>query len=176
MKCMECHERPATLHLTQIINGQKNEHHVCEQCAQKKGYHSSNEEGYSLHDLITGLFGSVQIGLQQEQLMEQEDLVECHQCQMSFNEFRRIGRFGCAGCYDTFKYLLDPIFRRVHSGSLEHHGKIPKRQGGKLHVQKELAAYRLELSRLIEQEEFEQAAVIRDKIKQIEQEKEGDHS
>lgn len=175
MNCMECHERPATLHLTQIINGKKRERHVCELCAQKKGYHVSNEEGYSLHDLLTGLFGTAQIDLQHHQV-EEGKMLECAHCHMSFNDFRRIGRFGCAHCYHTFKPSLDPIFRRIHSGSLQHHGKIPKRQGGKLHMKKELAAYRSELNLLIEQEEFEQAAIIRDKIKEMEQKKAGDHS
>lgn len=176
MKCIECHKRPATLQLTQIINGQKKEVHVCELCAQKKGYITNNEEGYSLHDLLIGLFGSPQMGLQQEHVMNQEEQLECNYCHMSFNDFRRIGKFGCAHCYEAFKPMLDPIFRRIHSGSLKHKGKIPKRQGGKLHVQKELEGYRTELNRLIEQEEFEQAAVIRDTIRQIEQMKEGDHS
>lgn len=176
MKCTECQKRPASLHLTQVVNGQKNEIHVCELCAQKMGYINNNEEAYSFHDLLTALFGSPQKGLQQEQVFNQEDPLECENCHMSFNDFRRIGKFGCAHCYEAFKLMLDPILGRIHSGSLEHHGKIPKRQGGKLHIQKELDSYRVQLRQLIEREEFEQAAVIRDKIKQIEQKKEGDHS
>lgn len=176
MNCMECQKRPASLHLTQVINGQKSEIHVCELCAQKKGYMNNNEEAYSLHHLLTGLFGAPQMGMQQESLFKQEEPLECTNCHMSFNDFRRVGKFGCAHCYESFKLMLDPIFSRIHSGSLKHHGKIPKRQGGNLHIQKELEAYRIELKELIEQEEFEQAAVVRDKIKQMELEKEGDHS
>lgn len=176
MQCIECHERPATLHLTEIINGKKSERHVCDYCAQKKGYVMNQDEAYSLHDLITGLFGMNQMDLQQGQRVLQEEAIKCEQCEMSFHEFRNIGRFGCAHCYKSFKKWLSPIFRRIHSGSLKHHGKIPKRQGGKLHAQKELANYRDELTHLIEQEEFERAAVIRDKIKGMEEEKEGGHS
>jgi len=73
MKCMECHKRPATLHFTQVINGQKTEQHVCELCAQKKGYISNNDEAYSLHDLLTGLFGSSQMGLQQEKMVNDKE-------------------------------------------------------------------------------------------------------
>lgn len=176
MQCMECHERPAALHVTEIVNGTKRERHLCEQCAQQKGYVANQEEAYSLHDLITGLFGVNQVDLQQGQRMMQEEAIKCKQCQMSFHEFRKIGRFGCAHCYESFKSRLAPIFRRIHSSSLKHHGKIPKRQGQKLHVQKELDNHREELARLIEDEEFEQAAVIRDKIKAIEEKKAGDHS
>lgn len=176
MKCMECQKRPATLHLTQVINGQKTERHVCEICAQQKGYVTNQEDSYSLHDLITGLFGADHLEIQHAQRMNQEEEIKCDQCQMSFHMFRKVGRFGCANCYETFKSKLDPIFRRIHSGSLEHQGKIPKRQGGKLHLEKELAVYRSELNQLIEAEEFEEAAVIRDKIRVIEDKKDGDHS
>jgi len=176
MNCMECQKHPASLHLTQVINGKKNEIHVCELCAQKMGYTTNNEEGLSLHQLLTGLFGSAKMGMTQEDLFNQEEPIECSNCHMSFNDFQRTGKFGCAQCYDTFKSMLDPIFSRIHSGSLKHYGKIPKRQGSTLHLKKELEAYRSELKDLIEQEEFERAAVIRDKIKQIEREKEGDDS
>jgi len=174
MECMECHKRPATLHITQVVNGQKVEQHVCETCAQQKGYTSNHEDSYSLHDLITSLFGADQLGIQQAHRMSKEREIICDQCQMSFHEFRKIGRFGCAKCYENFKSMLDPIFRRIHSGSLEHQGKIPKRQGGNLHIAKELETYRSKLHQLIEDEAFEEAAVIRDKIKDIEKRKEGD--
>lgn len=176
MQCSECNERPATLHLTQFVNGAKKEVHVCEQCAQNKGYIHPQEDAYSLHDLLSGLFnfGSSQINLQTNNFFEKENELECEQCHMTFADFQRIGKFGCASCYDTFKGRLDSIFRKVHSGNTKHQGKIPKREGALLHKQKELAEYRQTLQELIGQEEFEQAAVIRDKIKQIEKREAGD--
>src|SRR5699024_9901025 len=72
MECMECHKRPATLHITQVNNGQKVEQHVCETCAQHKGYTSNHEDSYSLHDLITSLFGADQLGIQQAHRMSKE--------------------------------------------------------------------------------------------------------
>src|SRR5699024_11990588 len=76
-------------------------------------------------------------------------------------------------CYENFKSMLDPIFRRIHSGSLEHQGKIPKRQGGNLHIAKELETYRSKLHQLIEDEAFEEAAVIQNKIKDIDRKSTG---
>lgn len=178
MECNECKKRPATLHFTQIINGQKTEIQVCELCAKKKGYMNNSEESYSLHDLLTGLFNfsSSQIDLQNDDLFAQIEELECSKCKMTFNDFQRIGKFGCANCYDVFKVKLDSIFRRVHSGNTKHHGKIPKRKGGKLHTKKELEIYRIELQQLIEQEEFEQAAIVRDKIRKLEHKKEDGRS
>lgn len=178
MTCSECKKRPATLYFTQIINGEKTEIKVCEVCAAKKGYINQMEETYSLHDLLTGLFnfGSSQLELQNENIFKQIEELQCPKCKITFDDFQRIGKFGCVDCYSTFKLKLDSIFRRVHSGNTKHIGKIPKRKGVHLHTKKELESYRQQLQQLIEQEEFEKAAIIRDKIKSLETEKEGDHS
>lgn len=180
MECSECQKRPATLHFTQIINGQKTEVKVCEVCAKKKGYMNYSDDTYSLHNLLTGLFnfgtGSSNIDLQNNNLFAEVKELQCSQCNITFNDFQRIGKFGCANCYDSFKTKLDSIFRRVHSGNTKHNGKIPKRKGGTLHTKKEIELYRKKLHELIEREEFEQAAIVRDQIKKLEEKKEGDHS
>src|SRR5690625_305011 len=178
MKCSECKKRPATLHYTQIINGQKTEVQVCEICATKKGYMNNTEETYSLHDLLTGLFNfsSSPLEFQKDNIFHSIDELQCSKCNMTFNDFQRIGKFGCAHCYKTFKVKLDSIFRRVHSGNTKHNGKIPKRQGAHLNTKKEIELYREKLQQLIEQEEFEKAAVVRDQIKKLEIEKKGDNS
>lgn len=176
MECSECQKRPATLHFTQIVNGQKTEIKVCEVCAKKKGYMTDSDDAYSLHDLLTGLFnfGTSNIDLQNNIFAEVKEL-QCSQCNITFDDFQKIGKFGCASCYSSFKSKLDSIFRRVHIGNTKHMGKIPKRAGGKLHIKKELALYREKLQQLIANEEFEQAAIVRDQIKQLEK-KAGGHS
>lgn len=177
MECSECQKRPATLHFTQVINGQKTEINVCEECAKKKGYMSYTDDTYTIHDLLTGLFnfGSSNIDLKNNSFFQEVKELQCSHCGITFDDFQRIGKFGCANCYNTFKTKLDAIFRKVHSGNTKHHGKIPKRKGGKLHTKKEIEFYRAKLKELIEREEFEQAAVVRDHIKKLE-EKAGDHS
>lgn len=168
MECQECHQRPATLHYTQVINGHKTEIQICEVCAKEKGYMTYPEEGYSLHNLLTGLFNfeSGPVGSPGTHLQKEKETT-CPKCGMTFTEFKQIGKFGCVECYHAFSTNLNPIFRRVHSGNTEHRGKIPKRKGGSLHLKKQLAAYKAELQDLIINEEFEQAAVIRDKIKEL---------
>lgn len=181
MKCEECHNHPATLHLTQFINGQKKEIHVCENCAKQKGYISYPGEGYSLHDLLTGLFNvdSNNIHVKETEPFKQKTEVQCPKCKLTFDDFQRIGKFGCAYCYTAFSDKLDYVFRRVHSGNTKHVGKIPKRIGGNLHVKKELEMYRKKLQEHVEKEEFEKAAEVRDLIKELEYEtnkQAGDHS
>ncbi len=173
MECQECHQRQATVHLTQIVNGQKTEIHVCEQCAKENGYVSYGEENFTLNDLLSGLFHSegpspFSSHNQQAQSYQQASQLKCPTCGLTYQEFARIGKFGCASCYKTFDDRINPILRRVHSGNTRHDGKIPKREGGKLHLKREIDEYKSKLKELIEQEEFEQAANFRDKIRTLE--------
>lgn len=173
MECQECHQRPATVHLTQVVNGQKTEVHICEHCAKDKGYMSYGEENFTLNDLLSGIFypdSNKQSSGKKTQPHEQASQLKCPSCGLTYQEFARIGKFGCASCYQTFDEHLNPIFRRVHSGNTTHNGKIPRREGGNLHLRRELDEYKLNLRRLIEQEEFEQAAKVRDRIRTLESE------
>lgn len=178
MKCNECEKYPATLHFTQYINGQKEEIHVCELCAKKKGYQFQQDESYSLHDLLSTLFhiSTPDLDRQSKQLFQQKESLECSKCHLTFEGFQRIGKFGCAKCYETFEIKLPQVFRRVHSGNTKHVGKIPVRKGGSLHMKKELTYYREKLNHLIEEEAFEDAAIVRDEIRRLESLKEGDQS
>ncbi|MBH0231742.1 UvrB/UvrC motif-containing protein [Halobacillus yeomjeoni] len=171
MECQECHQRQATVHLTQVINGQKTEIHVCEHCAKDKGYMSYGEENFTLNDLLSGLFHSEGPSPynKKAQPYQQHNQLKCPTCGLTYQEFARIGKFGCATCYKTFDERLNPIFRRVHSGNTRHDGKIPKREGGNLHLKREIDEHKSKLRQLIEQEEFEQAAKVRDRIKNLEQ-------
>src|SRR5699024_895393 len=93
---------------------------------------------------------------------------QCPKCEMTLSEFKRVGKFGCSECYQTFSSQLDPIFRRVHSGNTTHLGKIPKRKGGHLHLKKDLKSLRTDLQVFIQNEEFEKADDVRDEIKELE--------
>lgn len=159
---------PATLHFTKIVNGEKTEFHFCEQCAREKGDAIPGaNNGFSIHNLLSGLLdfdtntGPSVLGKKPVQA------VQCEKCGMTYSQFRKIGRFGCEQCYDKFSDRLEPLFRRIH-GTTVHVGKIPKRSGGRMHDKRELERMKKELKTLIEQEEFEQAAKLRDQIREME--------
>ena len=172
MECQECQERKATLHLTKVVNGHKQEIHVCEQCAKEKGYVSDEQEPYSLHDLLSGLFNFEPSSLNEQKKSDfvNKHELKCPKCGMTYQEFTQIGKFGCADCYSTFSGRLDPILRRVHSGNAVHTGKIPQRKGSNLHQKRKRQELKVNLQTLIESEEFEQAAEVRDQIKALENE------
>ncbi|WP_067842566.1 UvrB/UvrC motif-containing protein [Amphibacillus sediminis] len=170
MDCENCHQRPATLHLTNYINGEKTEIHVCQHCAIEKGYIEGDDETYTIHDLLSGLFNfNTPMAKKPEPQTSSQQELTCPHCNMSYLQFAKTGKFGCSHCYQTFKDHLNPLFRRIHSGNTEHIGKIPKRQYVHLQKKRQIQDYREQLKQLIAQEAFEEAAKLRDKIKALEQ-------
>lgn len=169
MICQECHQRPATLHFTKIVNGEKGEIHLCEKCAHEKGdlFMFNNSSGFSINNLLAGLF-KMQPSLQhqsQADPFQSQEILQCDRCSMTFQQFIKAGRFGCSNCYTTFQESLTPIYKRLHSGNSVHKGKIPKRIGGTMHIKKNLEELKHQLKELITKEEFEKAAIVRDEIR-----------
>lgn len=169
MECQECHQRPASLHFTKIVNGKKTEIHLCEKCAKEKGDFYPGTNSFSIHNLLSGLFDfeypvsdatAGSLGAQQQ--------LQCPKCGMTYREFGEVGKFGCEQCYDTFRSRLEPILKRVHGGNTTHAGKVPKRIGSSIKIKRQIDQLKQELKRLVEQEEFEKAAEIRDRIRSLE--------
>jgi len=166
MVCELCKQSQATVHLTEIVNDQMTELHLCEACANQKG--AQVESHFGLSDLLSGL---AETGKGQEP--EEVSVKACPNCSMSYDDFRKVGRLGCAECYPTFKRSLGSLLKRIH-GSPIHLGKSPARLVKPAKAKTELADLKRQLERAIEQEEFEEAARLRDQIRRAEQpEKQG---
>ncbi|MBP1996461.1 UvrB/UvrC motif-containing protein [Paenibacillus eucommiae] len=166
MICQECGKRPATLHFTKIVNGEKNEFHICEACAREKGEMiPGTPNGFSIHNLLSGLldFEPSSTGTMAAKAQE----IRCEDCGLTYAQFSKLGRFGCGTCYKSFTDRLDPLLKRVH-GTTVHVGKVPKRTGGIIKHKREIESLKKEMMTHIELEEFEQAAKIRDEIREIE--------
>ncbi|WAA12366.1 UvrB/UvrC motif-containing protein [Fervidibacillus halotolerans] len=171
MLCEECQMRPATLHFTKIINGEKTEIHLCEQCAQEKGnlFFMNQSPGLTINNLLAGLFNvHPNFNQTQQEAVQHNELLQCNECGMTFSRFLKVGKFGCPNCYLTFHDQLTPILKRLHGGNWKHSGKIPKRAGGSLYIKKKIDILKETLQTLIEKEEFEKAAEIRDEIRMYE--------
>jgi protein arginine kinase activator len=170
MLCQECQQRPASLHFTKIINGEKTEFHICETCAKDKGEYIPGSNSFSIHQLLSGLLDADQpfSSTKKQSFETPRPELKCTHCGMTYQKFAELGRFGCAECYKSFNEKLDPVFRRIHGGNANHQGKIPKRKGKDLHVHRELEELKERLKELIENEAFEEAAETRDRIRSLE--------
>lgn len=166
MLCNECQKRVAKVHLTCIINDEQSVQHLCEQCAQEKGdFHFDAHPPFSIHNLLTGL---MHLDAQPSaHVVGYSAKIQCENCGLTYAQFGQIGRFGCSHCYQTFSERLLPLMRRIH-GSMQHVGKVPARAGGVFWLRRNIEEMREELQSLVEREAFEQAAQLRDKIRQLE--------
>ncbi|AOY75140.1 UvrB/UvrC motif-containing protein [Clostridium formicaceticum] len=168
MVCQECNSRKATVHMTKIIQGKKEEVHLCEQCAKVKDT-LNFDNAFSIHNFLAGLLDVTK----DPQLKAQYSTsVQCSQCGMTYDRFKQIGRLNCDQCYKEFKTNLAPLIRKVH-GNLQHTGKVPKRAGGIIRLKREVNELKLQLKEAIDQQAFERAAELRDHIKQLEDTIEG---
>ncbi len=170
MLCQECQQNPANVHITKIINGKKTEMHLCEICAQKKEeLDFSFEPQFSLQNLFGSLLHDGLSGVGEKASLSK---LQCPGCGLTFAQFSQIGRLGCSECFLAFGERLHLLLRRIH-GSSSHSGKIPARIGGKARLKRELADLKEQLQAAVQRENFEQAALLRDKIKEMEKGKEG---
>jgi len=163
MQCEVCKQTQATVHLTEIVNDQMTELHLCEACANQKG--AQVESHFGLADLLSGLsdFGKT------PETPEETVSKACPMCGMTYEDFRKVGRLGCAECYTTFKRSLGTLLKRIH-GSPMHVGKSPIRLIKSAKIAKsELLDLKRKLERAIENEAFEEAAKLRDQIRRVEQ-------
>ena len=160
MLCEKCGKNHATTHIRSVVNGVVREMNLCSYCAAKEGYTGISQN--SLAGMLASMLGEIN----SSSLSSKGDI--CPVCGAYFSDIAQSGKMGCAECYKTFKEELFPYLKRVH-GSIKHAGKVPN--SAPLMVKPEtdtIESLRMELNRLVAEEKYEQAAVIRDKIKEME--------
>ena len=162
MKCECCHETEATIHLTQVIDGEVKKLNLCQTCAQKNGIDLNSP--ISITDVLLGL-GNQQGGGESTPGPSEFDL-SCSRCQMTRAEFKKRARLGCPECYKAFMGELSAITQAMHH-SRQHVGKIPARQGSEARITAQVAALQKDIETAIAKEEYEVAAQLRDRIRNL---------
>jgi protein arginine kinase activator len=146
------------LHITEVLGEDRFEEvHLCEDCAKKYLVEPQKAAGAKLAGA--------------EEVEEAEPPVTgptCDVCGISYLEFRNQGRFGCPHDYDAFKTELLPLLESIH-GEVRHVGKTPRRLPRTQGAQLELSNLRRQLQQLVTEEKYEEAARVRDRIKELEQ-------
>jgi protein arginine kinase activator len=165
--CERC-GKPGTVTVTDISNGKRTEHHLCDQCAQEAGYVTQSH--VPINELLNPF-------LKAHAQMADTQSTRCPECGMSWQEFKDTGLLGCYRDYALFEPQLSGVIERAQNGGTHHTGKNPPAKGPgrtsdavKLR-QAELQRLRRELARAVEDESYEQAARLRDQIKVLERNK-----
>lgn len=182
MLCEKCKKNTATFHYTEVVNGVKNEHHLCGECASNTdaGYYSSIFDG-GMHfgQLLSGLLGGQLLSHDQEK-DEPAKQVKCPRCNLSYGEFVKKSAFGCAECYDVFGPLITDTIKKLQ-GSEKHIGKFPmiygkttgesKEAGVELNeegnAKKKIDILAKKLKEAVASEDFMEAARLRDMISEL---------
>lgn len=163
MDCQRCQQRTANVHITQFINGEKQETHLCEQCAQsaKIGFDFPQLPMHNLKNLLGFLTNTQGIDKKQPEAF-------CPNCQAPYSRIFEAGCVSCSQCYDYFAAQMEPVLKKIH-GANRHCGKIPARLGASYTLKREIEDLKIELRQAVEREEYENAAGLRDRIKSLEE-------
>ncbi len=174
MQCDICGKKKATVHLTEIVDEQMSEMHLCEECARQKS--AQMEQQFGLADLLAGLSETGKTGTAKS---DEKNTLKCTVCGLNYEDFRKFGRLGCGDCYTSFKEHLSGLLRKIH-GSSRHLGKVPtagsKTSGAArpaevpagLLASDNIDDLKKQLHAAIQDEDFEKAAMLRDKIRTVE--------
>jgi protein arginine kinase activator len=159
-KCQFC-QKPATIHLTKMVNKHKGEVYLCEACAREKNLLPDSPQDLNVPAIL-------QLVLEQLPSPPRPlagDTV-CPECGTPYAHFRAQGRLGCAHDYEVFRSLLEPLVDKVQNGAVRHVGKAPAR-----HRRRMKQARRVELEAMlataVASERYEEAARLRDTIRTL---------
>ena len=185
MLCQICNKNPATIHVQEIINGEKKVFHLCGECASKKAETEPILQSFNLAEMLYNFTN--------EKAAESADApedaapaaaVKCGTCGWDTERFRKTGRLGCPDCYLVFSEALAGVLGNMHRGCT-HLGKVPQNHETnhktedvieKVALRKKIADCQQELEMRIRKEEYEEAAVLRDRIIELKKELDGEDS
>ena len=185
MRCQNCGKNNANVKYTKIVNGVKTEYNLCSSCAKKMGVGDEIEIPFTLNSFLGDLFNDYAQTSFVPRL--KNSIIKCKTCGTSYDDFINTGVFGCSDCYTTFEGPINALLKSIN-GTDKHVGKGPKGKGQAINLEidskedekenveekkneneskeEKLARLQKELDKAIKEEKYEEAAKIRDEIKE----------
>ena len=180
MKCQNCGKNEANFRYTQIINGVKKEIALCSDCAAKLGFDFMETPDFPIN--FKSFLGDFFNDYAENEFLPEMAMAptKCKTCGMTYDEFIKTGMFGCEDCYDTFKNPINSLLKNLH-GTAKHIGRGYKNNASKIKINKDkkneektlsredtkLSELNSQLEKAIKEERYEDAAKIRDQIKEM---------
>lgn len=163
MKCQKC-EKPATFHITEITDGEFVSLHLCADCAEAYLKPASGD-GSAVADALEKHLGLGHLPSDLKSLDEKT----CPVCGITYLEFRKHGRLGCPNDYVFFQTELEPLIISIH-GDFQHRGKAPEWRPENPALLTELIKLRRQMKEAADNENYELATQVRDRIRRLEKE------
>ncbi len=180
MLCDICKQHEATIHIQEIVNSNKKAMHLCSECAVKKSQNDPSFDfgGFNLAEMLYNISES-QGGIpglspvSEEESTDDSNIkdsvnLKCTECNWTLKALRQTGRVGCPECYNVFREVIENALENMHRGKL-HVGKRPgnKSTDNSSNLMLKLMNLQKELDEIIQREEYEKAAKLRDKINNL---------
>jgi len=163
MLCTNCNTNTAQFHYKQIIGDKKTEHHLCHSCAQSLGYISKSETLFDIGSILNDFISPAK---------STKAEVKCQSCGTTYDMFRRSGLLGCENCYEAFGAVVESSLSKIQP-STTHKGTLGGEMGKEIERKNEITELKNELKKAIIDERYEDAAKLRDKIKELEERQDG---
>ena len=185
MLCQNCGKNEVNFKYTQVINGVKKEMALCDKCAKELGLDNMD---FNIPINFSSFLGDFFNEYNDSAFLpgfSTATILKCPNCGMSYDDFIQTGKFGCSECYDTFSERINPVLKNIH-GSNTHIGRksrmlnvnnktkredIVEKKNEEKNENSELKELNNVLKKAIKEERYEDAAKLRDKIKNIENKK-----
>ncbi len=162
MKCEICGLKEAVIHIRQIQKESVHELHICEECAQEKGLIREEESELPITNLLAGLIDG-----KEAPGSDEAGAGACPRCGMKLSDFRKTGKLGCAECFRAFEADLRSILSQM-AARPRHAGRLPALLAAPMEAPADKAGLREELKTAVDNEEYEKAAELRDKLRELE--------
>ncbi|MDR2903497.1 MAG: UvrB/UvrC motif-containing protein [Clostridiales bacterium] len=160
--CDQCKQNTADVHVEEILNNVKYEYNLCSKCAQN--FNTDHSFDHFFKNLLEAMF--VFQAEPSSKTAFNAGSAACGACGLTYAEFTQTSRFGCANCYDAFRPQIETVLKNIQ-GSNRHEGKYPHKNSAALILQKQIGEMKTALKKAVETEDFEQAAILRDRIKEL---------
>ena len=161
MKCQLCYN-PATVHLSDIVDGQKHKIHLCQGCAEKQHFLKGPNQDLNLSAIVQSVI-TPHLGQPTDELGR----LTCPVCGIKYMEFKAEGRLGCPHDYQVFRAGLEPLLLRIHR-AVRHTGKVAAHALANAAREAQIVQLRQQLRTAVEAEAYEEAARLRDLLRQKE--------
>ncbi|MCD6166635.1 UvrB/UvrC motif-containing protein [bacterium] len=156
-----------------MIKNKKEKLHLCQECAEKLGVNKALSQ---LPHVFVGLVLDI-LKEKKKQMLPQNinqanlpvrhsEEIRCSYCGAAWEDFKRTGFLGCDKCYQYFHSQVEEVLRQIH-GNTRHIGNNPRGKHVSL-PEVDIVRLRKALNRAIRREEYEKAAELRDKIRELE--------
>lgn len=178
MLCDNCQKNEATIHIKRIVDGKVRAIHLCAECAREQEEKGDvGALGFNLAEVLFNIAGLRDIVPPEppEETDTDEDAgsdttFSCPDCGWTMEKLRQSnGKLGCSGCYRSFAVVIHDAFSRMQRGKI-HMGKKPgdpRPFQTRAALQLEIANCKKELAELVRKEEYERAAVCRDRLNEL---------